>query len=62
MWSAIKAAELEIWFYKNKPSLLLWTKTEGAEKYQIYYREKDAKKYKRLVTVSAKKVLFVRQV
>lgn len=37
---------------------LSWKKVDGAEKYQIYYREKGESKYKRLVTVSGSKTSY----
>lgn len=37
---------------------LSWKKVDGAEKYQIYYREKGESKYKKLTTVSAGKTSY----
>ncbi|MCM1333987.1 MAG: fibronectin type III domain-containing protein [Bacteroides sp.] len=35
-----------------------WKKVDGAEKYQIYYREKGESKYKKLATVSGSKTSY----
>ncbi len=37
---------------------LSWKKVDGAEKYQIYYREKGSSKYKKLTTVSESKTSY----
>lgn len=37
---------------------LSWKKVDGAEKYQIYYREKGSEKYKKLATVSGSKASY----
>lgn len=37
---------------------LSWKKVDGAEKYQIYYREKGESKYKKLATVSGSKTSY----
>lgn len=38
---------------------LSWKKTAGAKKYQIYYREKGAEKYKKLAAVSGAKTEYL---
>lgn len=54
---ALKATALTVKKSDGKIKLS-WKKVDGAEKYQIYYREKGESKYKKLTTVSAGKTSY----